>query len=631
MAKEIDFYAPLKKTESERLDLVRAFINQSFPYFHEVYQIADKNLRYYKGEQWTPEELALHRRQFRRAYVFNEIFNKIDNILGTHLSTKLDYIISARNRDKEKEAEQLRYLLKWVEKVCNIDRVENQVLRDMLIGGAGVTVIKWENEDIEYGAPIVKNVPLNQIMWDLNSIEPDLSDARWMARFNYYTKAELKSMFPGLTSLIDEISESSQLYGYIPDNLISFYRPPNITGDDEDNRFVPLIEFYDYTVKPTYVVYDEIANSSIEFEKKNEAEEFYRGKVEGYESNGIPVYTESQDPLVYIGVIKEKNFRQTIIAGDIILQDTEIATPFFPYDISFAYHFYGDFWPFVSQLISPQDLINRAFSQLDYQIGSSAKSGISVVTTLLLPDFSIEKVREEYSKTSPIIPVRAHDAFRPLPQAPIDPNLFNEVNFGLQRLIDYAGGHNILGLTDKAGESGKAVLARAQQAGITRLPFFERLKVWKMSVGAKLIWYIKNIMSEKQMRRIIGTNTEINVEDISETLIQSIKNLEYDLAIDEATQTQTIKEQYFEQLSKMFQQFPMAPEIVVPTLIEFSNLPESQKKDILSKLEFFVAYSQQKEQQKHEENLVQQATDVIKRKIIRRETAQQMGVNPKES
>lgn len=636
MKKEIDLYKPNLVLDDDVKEELRTLITNNitkvWDYFVDKFETGERNFQYFKGNQWTEAERLAHVEQFRRVYVFNEIFNKIDHIVGTENETRLDTVLVAREKSDEAEVEILNWVIKWAEQINNLPFIQTTVFTDALVRGCGVSALNWAFDDVEFGYPQITVIPPYELIWDINCKQVDLSDARWMARIQFLSRQSLKELFPLWADKIDEISGDSTLliknmeYNNYPYFNQLYAQRYLASSSYKEQEMIPLVEYYDYIVKPTYIVYDDIKNEDIQFDNKEDAQAFYEGKLDTYTQYGYPLYNEMGEENLFIYTINERIYRQTLIIGDEIFEHTDLATPFFPYDICFAYFSHGDYWAFVDQLISPQDLINRAFSQLDYQLGASEKGITTVVKNALDKSITLEDFRREYSKTKPIIPVLSHDAIRIWPPEGINPQLFEEVNFGLQRLIDYAGGRNILGYTDKAGESGRVVAERAQQAGIARLPLFDKLKIWRTSLTKKMVWYIKNIMSSIQLARILGDDPVVRFKKPLSELLSSIKEIEYDVVIDETFKSESIKERYFEQIKNMFLQFPTAPEVVVPTLLEFSSLPESKKKEILSKLEFYQQYTAQKQQMEHEQNLKQQAEDVIKRKIVRQEMQKQLNV-----
>ncbi len=624
-----------KNADKEDLvNMVNETLSEVKDYFFDKFNTGMMCLEYVKGNQWTYDEILAHYRQNRRPYVFNEIFNKVDLLIGTLQNSKMEINILPREPSDEKIAELINYIIKWIEQINRLNKVETAVFFDALVAGVGITKTYWEFKDVLFGYPKTEIVPFYEVFWDLNSKQSDLSDARWIARVQMVDRLSLMENFPEYIKEIDEVSSAPN--GFVFENMfIEQYgssKPSGLYHKYKKYRdLIPVIEYYDYVEIPKFIVYDSIGGDEFAFEKISEAEAFCKGKVDQYVADGKNILDDNNDPKVFIFALRERQYRQIVIISNDIVIEQEIATPFSPFSFNFGYYHYGDYWSFVQHLISPQDLINRSFSQLDYQLGTAAKKIMTVIPTLLPKEMnSIEKIRQEASKTSPVLPVLNHEAIRVTEMGGVNPELYQQVNFGIQRLIDYSGGSNFVGITEKAGESGRAIAQRIQQAGLTKLPLFERIKDWRADVAAKYIWFIQNVMDEEQIIKIIGTS-DLEYIPITPQIVNSIKQNEYDIIVSETAVTETMQERYFEQIRTMFEQMPMAPEVIVPTLIEYSSLPESKKKEMLSRLEFYQQYIQQKEKAKHEELLQKQAADVVYRKKIRQDLQKQLGIKERES
>jgi len=623
--------------KEEIFDRVTQNLDDVWPIFYEKNLIGLRNLDYYMGRQWTDEELIAHKRQYRKAYVFNETFSKVDHLIGTQTQTRMDAKVMPREKSDDQRVALINFIIKWYEQVNAIEYTETEVFTDATIRAAGASVIRWKDEEIQYGYPSIEPVPINELYWDTNSQKMDLSDARWMARVQYRTRRECKEMFPEHEGAIDKISETwaSNNYGAHVQNVLDHrlaqsQRLSHKWNKDED--FMPLVEYYEWELKPTYIVADEVRDEKKEFEDPEDALSYYEGLIEGYTEGGEILVNPDASPRVAVVSVMERDYYQTIIVGDQVITHEEIETPFFPWDVCFSYFNKGDYWAFVDNLISPQDLVNRAFSQLDYQLGATVKGAVTVIPSLLYKGYSIETARNEWSKTSPFIPVLDHKAFSPIPAGRIQPELFTEVNFGIQRMTDYAGGRNVLGQQENAAESGRAVIARAEQGGVARLPLFDRLRFWRQNTTYKAIWYIKNYMSPGQILRIIGKDEDVQYVELDDGILQSMREMKLDVIVDEAMKSDTAQERYFLQLKELFATVQYPPEITMPLMLEYMPLPESKKQKIQSMLGFYTQYKQEQEDKQHQETLKEQAKDSYARMQMRQqlETSQQLDDQQKE-
>lgn len=610
----------------EKSDVRDRIINQLedvWDLFYEKNLTGLRNMDYYMGRQWTDEEIVAHQRQYRKAYVFNETFSKVDHLIGTQTQTRMDAKALPREKSDEAQVALINFIIKWFEQINAIEYTETEVFTESTIRGAGCSVMRWKREDVEYGYPSIETVPINEMYWDGNSQKLDLADARWMARVQYRSRRELKELFPSHAATIKNISGS-----YTLNNLNSVVQTVldrrqeqhqlKQTGWNADDDILPLIEHYEWELTPTYIVVDEIQDTRKEYENEADAMAYYEGLCDEYIESGRQTLTNPDgSPRIAVVCMDERDYYQTILIGDEFIEREEIATKFFPYDINFCYFYKGDYWAFVDNLISPQDLVNRSFSQLDYQLGATVKGAVTVIPSLLQKGYGIEFARQEWSKTTPFIPVLDHRAFNPIPPGRVQPELFTEVNFGIQRMNDYAGGKNALGLQENAAESGRAVIARAEQGGISRLPIFDKLRYWRQQITLKAIWYIKNFMTPGQILRVIGADEDVQYVELTDGILNTLKEIKIDIVIDEAMKSATARERDFMQLKELFATVQYPPEITMPLLLEYSSLPESKKSEIQSMLGFFQQYQQQQGQQQHQQTLQQQAQDSVARTQMR--------------
>ncbi len=595
-------------------------IKSTTEFFYQKYRRRVLCYDYYKGKQWTQQEIDLHYEQNRLPVVFNEIQPKVDHLVGTETQTRMDTRILPREKGDEAAAQLLNFIIKWCEQINQIEYIQTEVFRDMAVGGASCVVIRWRSEDIEYGYPAIEKVPINEMFWDFSALKPDLSDARWMARVSNKTKYEAAEIFPEFRNVIYNSSTNDNT----PIQIINAdHRNLAInnlkTSNNIQNEIVQIIEYYERKKIYVYLVVDEIKNDSVSFTYEKDANNFYNALINEYVKQNEDIENPDGTQRVYIVTLSKDIITQTIIIGDQVVSHNDLDISDFPYVIGFAYYNEGDFWSFVDQLIDPQILVNRFFSQWDYQLGLSPKNFITVISSMLKKGWSEEDLRREISKTMSVIPVINHGAVNIQEGPRITPELFHGINFAIQRMNDYAGGRNLLGLQENAAESGRAVIARAEQGGIGRLPLFDALKLWRKCVTERFIYLIKNVMPPNQILRITGIDEEVEFVQLDDQIMKTLRELRYDIEIDEAEKSATMKERNFIQLKELFSIVQMPPEILVPMMIEYSALPKSKKREILDQMQFYQEYVAMKAQKEKEEKLTQEVKDSLFKKKLKDE------------
>lgn len=590
------------------------------PFFDAINDVGMRNLNFYVGNQWSDEEIAAHHEQNREPIVFNEILHKVDHLVGSQMQTRMDSKAVAREPSDEATAQLLTYLLKWVEQVNSLQDLETQIFRNGIITGCAAAAIYWETGDIPYGYPKIDYIPFGELSWDLRAIKPDLSDARWMCRSALLSRIELAEMFPQHQTHIFAQNNTPDTYKMSYQDM--FDRRTNISGYSTSNYDRDLIEYHEHYEKikiNQWLVVDDIRNEVTRFDSKQDAEEFYNGLMQGYIDGNISTTLEDElgTERVLLMTTSTTKVIQTIVIGDKAVSRELLNIPDFPYIIYFAYWLEGTFFGFVDNLIDPQIEVNRSWSQWDFALGTQNKGVKTVVESMLKRGWDIEKVRQEASKTNVWIPVLAHGAIVNQPEGAVNPQIFSTMQFAISRMTDYAGGRNALGFSENAAESGRAVMARAEAGGVARLSLFENLRLWRMKVAERIVWYLKNYTSPQQIVRLIGNQQDVFYVSLNKDILDSLREIKTDIVVSEAVNADNISERYFNQLVNFFQVTKVPAEISMPMLLEYTSLPETKKEELRQYFELYKAYMQEQAKLSEQQKIEKQVMGQIQRADLR--------------
>jgi hypothetical protein len=630
----VGLYRP-PEDAAEAARRVWANLSAVVPYFREKYLNGQRNVRFYSGQQWTREEEALIREQFRYPYVFNEVFQKIDHLLGTFIQTRMDVKFLPREKQWGMAADIYNKVYKLVEHLNDFERIERDVFQDILVWGVGWFRVSWGIRDLPCGVPIIERVPPEDMLWDLNAVERNLSDAAWMARVAWYTRQSASEMFPEHAEVIENIPHKLGAWGVDIGNepLNLPYFPGSYSGGlstSMDNflmHLVPVVEYYERYVGKQWVVVDRIAGEEVSFDDYKEAESYWRGKADGYADNGEVLYDERGQSMLYMVEVRSDRFVQYICIGNQVVHREEVDIPAFPFVPIFAYFYSGHYWSVVDNLVDPQLFVNRMLSEWDYQLGVAAKNPVTVVPTLLRRGYTLEELRSELSRRSPLIPVTDHKAVVFHASQRPQPELFQGVEFGIMRMNEYMGGRNMLGMKEYAGESGRAVIARSEQAGIARLPLFENMRIAKKILAEQVVWYLKNYGDWEVLLQYIDfdvlTAKSINMDTgVTDTL----RELKLEIVVDEAVHSATQQERAFMLLKEYFATVGAPPEIAMPMLLKYSPISEEDRREILNMLEFYQEYIQRKAEMARQAKVQSDAKQQVEKALIRHQLAQQVGL-----
>jgi hypothetical protein len=599
-------------------------IETARPLFTQQWDEARRNSAFVQGNQWSDEEIEAHHRQNRIPYVFDQISPKVNAVLGVHSARRVEAQAIPTEPGDEPSAYVANRLIKWCEQINRMDEVENEVFYDMIVKKAGATVTRWALSDGLSGRPVVERIPIYQMMWDANSVDVSLSDAKWMARVLPVSRQDAIERWPEFDEAIRNAA------GFGNESTVSRFEvmTPRQQYMSEAGRALKetdlrgdiiAVEHFEKVRQYIYIVVDQVANEISEYDEQSLAQNHLEGLLTQYTEGDVNLLDSDGNDMVYIVTLSKDIVIQSLIFGDECVSREVTDLPDFPYQISFCYHDDGEYWSFVDQLIDPQLFQNRMISELDNQIGRGNKNIMTVIEAKLKRGFSIEKLSIEASKVSPKIPVLAHDAINVLPNQPAQSDLVPAISMAINHMTDIVGGRNALGLQENAAESGAAVRARQEAAGMARMPVFAHINSWRRKVSEMCLWYMKKYLAADQQMRILGEDGKPEWIMVPKEALDTLANAKMDIVINEAVDTVTAKERQFVQVKELFQTIgPMLPpDIVITTLLEYSSLEKVTKDKILGLIPSIQQYQQQQAEEAKQAKLQQSVEDSMKKKEMK--------------
>jgi hypothetical protein len=388
------------------------------------------------------------------------------------------------------------------------------------------------------------------------------------------------------------------------------------------------VEHFEKARQYIYIVVDQVSNEMTEYDTQSVAQSHIDGLMEQYVEGSVNLIDAEGNDLVTMVTLSKDIVIQSLMFGDECVSREVTELPDFPYQISFCYHDDGEYWSFVDQLIDPQLFQNRMISELDNQIGRGNKNIMTVIEAKLKRGFTIESLNREASKVSPKIPVLSHDAINVVQNQPAQSDLVPAISMAINHMTDIVGGRNALGLQENAAESGAAVRARQEAAGMARMPVFAHINSWRRKVTEMCLWYMRKYLAPDQQMRILGADGKPEWLLVEQPVLDSLANARMDIAITEAVDTVTAKERQFVQVKELFQTIgPMLPpDIVITTLLEYSSLEQVTKDKILGMIPAIQQYQQQQAEQQKQAKLQQSVQDSMQKKQMKDQMEMQQAV-----
>lgn len=608
-------------------------IETARPLFADMWAEARRNSQFVQGNQWDMDERDAHERQNRIPYVFDQISPKVNAVLGVHSARRVEASVIPTEPGDEPTAYVANRLIKWCEQINKMDEVESEVFYDMIVKKVGCTVTRWALTDTLSGRPVVERIPIYQMMWDPNAVDVSLADAKWMCRVIPVTRQDAIERWPEFEEAIRNAGgygdESSLVRTDVMTARQRFMAQSGRAISEVDLRGdIIVIEHFEKARQYVYIVVDQIANQMQEFDDAQSAKNYVDGLFSQYAEGDVPLIDAEGNDLITMVTLSKDIVIQSLIFGSECVSREVTELPDFPYQIAFCYHDDGEYWSFVDQLIDPQMFQNRMISELDNQIGRGNKNIMTVVEQKLKRGYTIVDLSREASKVSPKIPVLSHDAINVVPNQPAQSDLVPAITMAISHMTDIVGGRNALGLQENAAESGAAVRARQEAAGMARMPVFSHINSWRRKVTEMCLWYMRRYLAPEQQMRIMGQDGKPEWVLVTQEVLDSLISAKMDITVTEAVDTLTARERQFVQVKELFQTIgPMLPpDVVITTMLEYSQLEQQTKDKILGMLPAIQQYQQQQAEQNKMMKMQQSVQDSVARKQLKDQLESQQAV-----
>lgn len=186
-------------------------------FFHEIEEQpawrakADREMEYVDGNQLSAEILQKQRSVGMPPALEPVIGPAIDSVLGLEAKSRADWRVMSENDDGDQVAKALNFKLNQAERQSKADQACSDAFRSQVSVGIGWVEVSRNPDPFKYPYRC-KAVHRNEIWWDFLSVEPDLSDARYLIRRRWTPTRQVKLMFPDKKDLISQVVSGWPIY-----------------------------------------------------------------------------------------------------------------------------------------------------------------------------------------------------------------------------------------------------------------------------------------------------------------------------------------------------------------------------------------------------------------------------------
>lgn len=534
---------------------------------------------YYDGLQWSDEDARAVQERGQAPLVYNEVKPTIDWVLGTERRTRIDYRVLAREPEGQPDAEVKTSLMKYLSDTNRTPFSRSRAFESAVKAGLGWLEIGLRGDPSE--ELIFHRVEdWRRILYDSNSTEADLGDARYIFRWKYLDEDVAKAYFPARTKLIEAacmgqdsvLSDEEQDGFYMGDRS-----PPDEDYQSNSGRFVP---------------YDPIAFASTRRKRVRVMECWYKEpqKVRVFrDADMLGEVFDAANP-EHVQHAREgfslfDNIQMTVRCaifvdtGMLFVGDSPFAHGRFPFVPVWCFRRARDNAPYgmIRGIRDPQDDLNKRSSKALWLLS------VNRITMDEGAVEDIEDLRDEVSRPDAIIVKKAGKSL----VVDRDIQLAQQHVQLMERNVQHI--RNLGGVTSENlgrqsnATSGKAILARQEQGSVTTGQVFDNLRESVQLAGEIELSLIEQLYDEPKIVRIVGERKgakylHINQPD-PETgeLLNDITARHASFVVDEQDHRSSVRIAQFESLFDIITSLAQTtPEIAInmlDLLVEAADIP----------------------------------------------------------
>ena len=213
-------------------DILKDF-NEKQAYAHSNWQPflkeAQRDLKFYLGDQWTTTDKEYLDNQRRNVLVFNKTHRQVKLLTGYERKNRLSLKVDPVENSDTATANQLSGVVQHVMQNSNgyhimSDAFENGALKQ---GINLINVYMDYSDDPLCGDIKLKRIPYNKFLLDPNFMERDLSDCEYLLRREYLNKEAVKGILPSKAKIIEKMQPRGR------DDKYTYYSPPICARPDQ--------------------------------------------------------------------------------------------------------------------------------------------------------------------------------------------------------------------------------------------------------------------------------------------------------------------------------------------------------------------------------------------------------------
>lgn len=523
---------------------------------------------FYDSEQWSAADKAIVEARGQKATVFNVIAQSINWVIGSQRRARTDYRVLPRKKEGSKAAERKTQLLKYLADANRSIFAESDAFAETV--KAGLSFIECGVQSDADGEPIYDRFESwRNMIIDSVAREKDLSDSRYMFRSRWVDVDTAVAMFPERAAHIRMSAARAYEFG--------------VSLDEHGDEYMDALE-----LEQGREGFSTIDSPSYQRDRVRLIESWYRVPVSESVIAGGEFAGEIFDPSSpgHVGQVAAgfATVRQRPMQRMFVMVSTPShvlwlsKSPYrhnrFPFTPIWGNRKAntGEPYGIVRNMIDAQEDINKRRSKA-LAILSSNKV---IMEAGAVPD--LDAFEEEVARPDGIIIVNGNKRL----DLNVDRNLADAHIDIMGQSIQMI--QSLSGVTDEAmgrttnASSGKAIIARQDQASVSTSTIFDNLRAARQYHGEKMLSLVEQFMTDEKQFRITNSRGQPDYVTVNDGLPENdIVRSKADFIISEDSWSATMRQAQVEQMMALVTELaPVAPQLVlvlIDLLVEMMDVP----------------------------------------------------------
>lgn len=470
--------------------------------FIDIWAEGEENEQRFMGNNWLPELRKEIEGQGRNAYSIPIAQAKVRHISSAFRQVRTSHKVEAKSDPADEPKAQIAQL-----RLRDIEKRSVGKFTDVDVFDSGVAikygVKKIDIDDRDGIEKVVSKVwDYRNFVWDLNSTTYDYKEsAMWCAEVEQVTKSYLRQKYPNAP---ERYWGTEQIGSFSGRDKISYFVRKSLHEDNEYD-LLSLFTHYHKVTKDFYcVLFPDSANL---FDFTSPMVGKYKNEKDAKKKLGQLNKVYFKNDVLPEGEIVKKSYEvidKYVFTCNNILEYEETDLEYFPYDVYFSIRFADKFISFMDFLKSPQLIIDRMWSQIDYTLGKDVKNAYQGNANALADDQDRDEAVKTITEEGGVIWTKTGDeVFRAIQRAGTNPEWTGVIQIMMKYLEDFGGGQSFQGLNAQA-KSGKAVINEVMQGQMVASAFFDAFNRFKRAHGKNLLSWLKKYDDEEGIIKIHG-------------------------------------------------------------------------------------------------------------------------------